>query len=104
MNSRLSEVAPAAWELSRMLGESGPEAAASDQLSRVERTLKTMQGWIADFEPRLREVRQRTEELKSRTLPWITPAAVLVSGVCFWIALSQISLMCHACSWWKHSR
>jgi hypothetical protein len=48
-------------------------------------------------------VRQKTEELNSRTLPWITPATVLVSLVCFWIALSQVSLLCHARSWERHS-
>src|SRR5262249_41081236 len=104
INSRLSEVAPAAWELSRLLGEPEPGTdAASTQLSRVERSLQSMRGLLAEFEPRLTEVRQRTEELKSRTLPWITPAAILVSVVCFWIALSQISLMVHAWSWWKHA-
>jgi hypothetical protein len=104
MNSRLADVGPAAWELSRLLGE--PEAdsdAASTQLSRIERALQTMRGLIAEYEPRLTEVRQRTEALKSQTLPWITPASILISVVCFWIALSQVSLMAHAWSWWKHS-
>ena len=104
INSRLAEVGPRAWELSRLLGEPGsqPDAdAASTQLSRIDRSLKTLRGWIAQFEPRLTEVRQRTEELKSKTLSWITPAAVLISVVCFWIALSQVSLLCHAWSWWK---
>jgi hypothetical protein len=48
------------------------------------------------------EVRQRAEGLKSRALLWVTPAAVLISVVCFWTALSQVSLMSHAWSWWKH--
>ena len=102
INSRLAEVGPAAWELSRLLGE--PEANASDagtQLSRVDQTLKTMQGLIADYELQLTQVRQRTEALRSRVLPWITPAAVLVSLACFWVALSQVSLLSHAWSWWK---
>jgi hypothetical protein len=103
LNSRLSAVEASAWELSRLFAESstGDADAASNQLSRIDRALKTMQGWITAFEPRLIEVRQRTEELKSRTLPWITPAAVLISAVCFWIALSQVSLLCHAWSWWR---
>jgi hypothetical protein len=103
MNSRLADVGPAAWELSRLLGEPGPDSnAASNQLSRMEQALSSMQGLIAQYEPQLSSVRQRTNELKSRTLPWITPASVVVSLVCFWIALSQVSLMAHARSWWKH--
>jgi hypothetical protein len=104
MNSRLADVGPAVWQLSQLLG--GPESnskAAGNQLSGIDRTLKTLRGFVAEFEPRLTAVRQRTEELKSKTLPRITPAAVLISVVCFWIALSQVSLMCHAWSWVKPS-
>jgi hypothetical protein len=106
INSRLAEVAPAAWELSRLLGDSGtgsdPDAAGT-QLSRVEQALKTMQGWITAYEPRFMQVRQQVEGLKAMTLPWITPATVVVSLVCLWIALSQVSVLCHAWSWWRHS-
>jgi hypothetical protein len=102
INSRLSEVAPAAWELSRLLGapdaaEAGADAAGG-QLSRVEQALQTMRGLIAEYEPLVKQTRERTEQLKSWTLPWITPAAALVSFVCFWIALSQVSLLAHASS------
>jgi len=30
--------------------------------------------------------------LKSRSLPGIMPAALLISVICFWIALSQVSV------------
>jgi hypothetical protein len=105
MNSRLADVGPAAWELSRLLGEPAPgdsDTATNTRLSTVERTLKTMQGFVAEYHPRVTEVRQRTEGLKSRIFFWITPASVLVSLICFWIALSQISVLFHAWSWWKH--
>ena len=104
VNSRLAEVGPAAWELSRLLGEPGQETdAANAQLSRIEQALNRMREFIAEYVVRVTEVRQRLEELKSRTFPWITPAAVLISLACFWIALSQVSLMFHAWSWWKHA-
>jgi hypothetical protein len=107
LNSRLAEVGPAAWELSRLLGDSDPESeekAAGAQLSKVEQTLQTLRALIADYEPRLKQVRDQTAQLKSWTLPWILPGSVLVSCVCLWIALSQISVMAHAVSWWKASR
>jgi DNA repair ATPase RecN len=101
LNSKLSQVESSAWELSRLFTEPVPDAeAASAGLSRMERTLETMRGLIVEYEPQLTQVRQRTEQLKSHTLPWITPVAVLVSLICFWIALSQVSLMFHARSWW----
>lgn len=103
MNDRLADVGPAAWELSRLLGESGPDADADAQVSRIEGTLETMRTMVVDYQNRVKEARQRTDELKARTLAWVTPAAILISFVCFWIALSQISLMAHARSWWKRS-
>jgi hypothetical protein len=106
INSRLADMGPAAWELSRLLGEPGPGPApdaAGAQLSRVERTLQTMRGLVGQYQTQVTQARQRTEELKARTLTWITPAAVLVSLVCFWIALSQVGLLSHARSWWRRS-
>jgi hypothetical protein len=105
MNSRLADVGPAAWELSRLLGEPAPGPGADPagaQLSRIEQALKTMRASIAEYQSQVTQVRERKEALKSKTLPWITPAAALISVACFWIALSQISLLSHACSWWKH--
>jgi hypothetical protein len=102
INSLLAEVGPRAWELGRLLGEPGADSSeAGTQLSRVDQTLKAMRGLIAEYEPQLTQVRQRTEALRDSTLPWVTPAAVLVSLACSWIALSQVSLLSHAWSWWK---
>jgi hypothetical protein len=103
INGDLSRVESSAWEMLRLLGEPGPEAGsdAAARLSQVERALQMMRGLIAEYEPQLAQVRQRTEALKARTLPWITPAAALVSLACFWVALSQVSLLAHAWSWWK---
>jgi len=106
MNDRLGEVGPAAWELSRLLGEPEPEAAAGAgaEFSRIERTLIALQAMIAEFEGRLAEVRQHKKSLESNTLPWITPAAIAISVVCAWIAFSQISVMGHARSWWRQQK
>ncbi|HMF16637.1 MAG TPA: hypothetical protein VKE98_05485 [Gemmataceae bacterium] len=99
IHSLLSDVTPAAWELSRLLGESAPEADAS--VSNIERMLATMQGLIAEYEPQLQQARGRTEDLKSRVLDGIPLAAVIISLACLWIALGQLSLLCHGLSWWK---
>jgi hypothetical protein len=101
INRRLANVGPQAWELSRLLGAPEPDADTAAQFTRVERTLKTMRGLLAQYEPRLTQVRERTEELKARTLSWITPGAIGISLVCFWIALSQVSVLFHAWSWWR---
>jgi hypothetical protein len=101
MNSRLAGVGPMAWELSRLLGDSAPDSDPGAQLSRIEQTLKTMQGLITDYQSQVTQVRERTDALKSLLFRWIMPVTIGISVVCFWIALSQISLLCHAWSWWK---
>jgi hypothetical protein len=102
INGRLSEMESSAWELTRLLGETGSDDDADAQLTRMEQTLKTMQNLVAEYEPQFRQVRERTDELKAQILRWITPAAVLISLVFFWIALSQISVLVHAWSWFRH--
>lgn len=102
MNNSLANVGPTAWELSRLLGEADANSAEADaQLAQIERVLLSMKGMIATNEPRLVEIRQRVDEVKSKSLQWILPATILISALCFWIALSQVSMMFHACSWWK---
>ena len=104
IKSSLSAVESSAWELTRLLGPgAGTDADADAQISRIDRALKTMRRSINNYKSQVAQVRQRTKTLQSKTLPWITPAAVLVSVLCFWIALSQVSLLFHACSWWRHA-
>src|SRR5262249_19499384 len=74
INDRFAQVESSAWQLSRLLGGSEPSVDdASPQLSRIERALKIMRRLIDEYEPRLGAVRQRTDELKSQMLAWITP-------------------------------
>jgi hypothetical protein len=101
MSGQLADVGPAAWELSRLLGEPGSAADASAQLSRVEQTLTSMRRVVEEYEPQVREARRRAEGLKARTLPWVTPAAAGVSLAALWVALSQVSVLAHARSWWR---
>src|SRR5262249_13891295 len=100
MNRGLAEVGSAARELGRLLGDAAPDSDAATQLSRVDRGLRKLQRLMPEYESRMEEVRQRTEQLRSRTFAWITPVAVLLSAVCFWIAVSQVSLLVHAWGWW----
>jgi hypothetical protein len=93
---------PAARELSRLLGEPGPNSeAAGAQLSRVKRTLETMRWLVAEYQSQVKQTRQQPEEVKSRAFTWITPA-VFVSLVSLWLALSQVSPLSHAWFWWRH--
>jgi hypothetical protein len=97
INGRIARVGPAAWELSQLLGEADPEV--DDQTSRVEQLLARLRELVADYQDQVKQVRQRTTVLQTKVFAWITPAAIIVSSVCFWIALSQLCVMACAWSW-----
>jgi hypothetical protein len=101
INSRIARVGPAAWELSRLLGEADPEADA--QMSQVEQLLTRLRELVADYQNQVQQVRQRTTALQARVFAWITPAAILVSSVGFWVALSQLCILSRAWSWIRQS-
>jgi hypothetical protein len=98
INTRIGAVGPAAWKMSEFLG-GGPSD--TDEPSVIERVLTRAQAVIADYQNQAKEVRQRTTALKTKTLAWIMPGAAIFSFVCFWIALSQVSILVHTWSWWK---
>lgn len=66
MNSRLAEVGPAAWEVSRLLGEPAQEpdpSAAGAQLSRIEQSVARMRETVADLRLQLAQVRRRADDV-----------------------------------------
>jgi hypothetical protein len=105
IKSRLAEVGPAASELGRLLGDPDPDPgpAAGAQLSRVKEVVVTVRQLTAEYELLVGQIRQQTHEIRAQMLPWILPAAVVVSFGCVWIALSQVCLLVCAWSWWKRS-
>jgi hypothetical protein len=54
--------------------------------------MQTIRGFLEEYQPKVQQVRERTKQLKDGTQSWMTAAAVLISGLCFWIALSRALL------------
>jgi hypothetical protein len=101
----LTGVSAGAWGLSQALDEPDGDAnAAGEQLSRLDQPLETIRRLLDKYQPKVQQVRSRTKELEERTQSWVTPAAVLISALCLWIALSQFSLLQHAWYWGKARR
>jgi hypothetical protein len=101
INSTLSQVESSAWELGRLFAENERGSDSVTPMSRIEQGLTTLQATLATYELKVAEVRQRTLELQSRTMTWITPATIIISLACFWIAVSQVSVLCHARALWN---
>lgn len=101
LNEQLAAVGPTAFELSRLLADpDAPSSEAEARISRMEQTIVSLKGWVVRYEIMLSDVRQRKKELTDRTFPGITPAAVIVSLGCSWMAASQVGMVFHARSWW----
>jgi hypothetical protein len=101
LNKSLAKLGPAAWELGRRLDGPESDVDSGGEMSRIVQSLQTMQGHLTEFASRIGEVRERTERLESQMPTWITCAVVLISAVCFWVAVSQVSVLVHASTWWK---
>jgi hypothetical protein len=104
---RLSEVGKSAQELSGLLSRPSNQEApmtAADLASRatpIENTLTEVQAVAADVEAHVTDVKTRVGWIRSGAPNWITWVALAVTGVLFWVAISQVSLMCHSWRWLK---
>jgi hypothetical protein len=68
-------------------------------MSKVENLLTSLLALVSDYQNQVKQVRQQTTALKAKVFAWITPAAILVSVVSFWIAVSQLCIMSRSWSW-----
>jgi hypothetical protein len=102
--NQASQLAASLHKLQTALGEDdqiavAPEvAAASRDVSRVlERCQTIANDWQADLD----DVREQSAQLKQHILGWLTVAAILLTAVCAWAAVSQLSLCAHAWKWMR---
>jgi hypothetical protein len=70
-------------------------AATSEVDSILQKCQARLDGWQSDLESAREEVRHGEAEI----LGWLTPAAIVVTLLCLWLAASQISLFFHALRW-----
>jgi hypothetical protein len=56
-------------------------------------------GWQSDLDA----AREELPRVRVEVLGWLTPAAIAVSVLGAWVALSQISLFAHARKWCRRT-
>jgi hypothetical protein len=76
-------------------------AAAS---SEVDLVLQKCQATVDDWQSDLDAANQKLPRLTGDLLGWLTPGAILVTALCAWVAVSQISLSVHAWGWLRGPR
>jgi hypothetical protein len=67
--------------------------------SEVDSVLRRCQDTVSNWQSDLDSSRERLSTAKTQILDWLTPAAIALTLVCLWLALSQISMFEHARKW-----
>ncbi len=76
---------------------SGPEIAAAS--SAVDLALQRCQQKVADWQSELEAAREGLQFVQAEIFGWVTPAAIVVTLLCAWVAVGQISVFAHALPW-----
>jgi hypothetical protein len=71
-------------------------AAAASEMDLVLRNCQTI---VAEWQSDLDTARKELPQVEAEVLRWMTLIAIVVTGACAWVALSQISLCAHALKW-----
>jgi hypothetical protein len=106
-SEQLAEVGKSAQELAQLLSnpsDTGTPLKPADVASRttpIEKALKDVQAVAADFEVKVADSKTRVAWVQSSAPNWINWGTLAVTGVLLWIAISQVSLMCHSWGWMK---
>jgi hypothetical protein len=67
--------------------------------SEVDLVLGRCQDTVSNWQSDLDSAREDLSTVKTKVLDWLTPAAIAMTLVCLWLAVSQISVFEHARSW-----
>jgi hypothetical protein len=73
------------------------EAAAAT--SEVDLILENCEARVEVWQSDLEAAREDLQDVKAEILGWLTPAAIVVTFLCLWMAAGQISLFAHALGW-----
>jgi hypothetical protein len=99
------QAAQLSTNLRRLQGVIGDGDRAAEQrevaaaAGKVDGVLQECQEMVGDWQSDLNDVHAKMPQLKTEVLGWLTLSAIVVTAVCAWVALSQISLFVHAWKW-----
>lgn len=71
----------------------------TDATREVELVLQLCQSTLADWLSELAEASARLPIAKSETMYWLHAGAIIITIVCVWVAISQVSLFVHGWGW-----
>jgi hypothetical protein len=69
--------------------------------SAVDLILQQCQARLDVWQSELEAAREEVQDVKAEILGWLTPAAIVATLLCLWVAAGQISLFVHALRWYR---
>jgi hypothetical protein len=85
-----------------MSGKVNKEAGKKEVVAasvEVDLVLQKVQATADEWQSDLDAAREELPRVKAEVLGWLTHAAVAVTVLCVWVAVSQMSLFAHARKW-----
>jgi hypothetical protein len=80
--------------------EDGRGSEIADASSAVGVALQRCQAKVGEWQSELEAARDEVRDVRSGIFGWLTPAAIVGTLVCAWVAVGQVSLFAHAVRWW----
>jgi hypothetical protein len=106
-SDQLTTLAAKAQQLSALLPEKNAKdasaAAVNGPAASMEDILRTLQSVADEYEPRVVELKDRVGEVRSHLVRWIDWGTIGLTLVLGWLALSQVSMLCHGWGWLRSS-
>jgi hypothetical protein len=97
-----SQLSTALRKLQAVIGEGDQEATAHEvaaAAAQMDRVLQKCQARSEDWQSDLDAARDRQARLRERLPGWLLLGAVVVTVLCVWVGVSQVSLAAHAWKW-----
>jgi hypothetical protein len=102
LSDQASQLAAAFQKLRGVVGEGDTPASEKDVVDatrEVDRILQKCLSVVTDIRSDLDTARDDVPRIKAEILGWMQLAAIVVTVVCAWVAVSQVSLFAHGWKW-----
>jgi hypothetical protein len=98
-SSQLTALASNSQQLSALLSDTneGTNKAqeVSDKASAIAQVLTDLQSLMNEYMPLVEKVQADVSEARARLVGWIEWGSIIITAVLAWLALSQLSMLCH---------
>jgi hypothetical protein len=97
LTDRSAQLSASVQKLQVLVGDGDREVAEGAR--EVDHVLQNCQTVVDEWQSDLDTAHAELPHFEAKILGWITATAIIVTAVCVWVALSQVSVFAHALIW-----